>query len=81
MSEPPPLRPGDYAWLEYIGRYVRDHGYAITLRELGAAFGVYAKSSVHRRMTRLRAWGYIDWIDQSDRTLHLTELGKQEVAR
>ncbi len=55
-----------------IAVFTRQHGYAPTLRELGALVGMRTPSAVRWQLDRLRAAGLVDWRDGASRTLRLT---------
>lgn len=67
--------------LELIAAHVDEHGYALTVREVGDAMGWKSPATVHSHLDGLRRLGLVDWRAGEVRTLHLTELGRQALAR
>lgn len=65
----------DLNMLLIIRDFELDHGYAISVRELGERIE-RSPATVHARLTTLRNAGVIDWIDGEARTTHLTHDGK-----
>lgn len=45
--------------LAFIGEYTQDHGYAPTLQEIGARFGLSSVATVHKHVAQLIAKGYL----------------------
>ena len=44
---------------DYIRRYIAGHGYAPSVRDIGAAIGMSSKSGVYDVLSRLEAKGYV----------------------
>lgn len=65
----------DASMLNVIAQYLNEHGYAITVREIGKAFGLSSTATPHHRLARLRGLGLVDWVDGESRTVHLTHAG------
>jgi DNA-binding MarR family transcriptional regulator len=60
--------------LRFISGFIRDNKYCPNLRDLGSALNI-CQSSAYARVKRLRKNGLVDYLDNSPRTLHLTEAG------
>lgn len=71
------IKERDLEALCLIEGYVESRGYAVTVRELGELMGVTSPSTTHQRLHRLRAEGFVDFVDGEPRTLHLTDRGKR----
>lgn len=56
---------------DYIDRYERDHQYAPTVRELAERFD-RSTSSIWRHLILLREAGLVNWVDNQERTVHVT---------
>ena len=46
--------------LNFIITYFKEHGYAPTVREIGAVVGLASTSSVHAHIKTLKRLGYLD---------------------
>lgn len=55
--------------LEYIESYKLEHGYAPTIREIGAGVGLASPSTVHGHLKRLEKKGLINRKECSPRAL------------
>jgi DNA-binding MarR family transcriptional regulator len=64
--------------LRFISGFIRDNKYCPNLRDLGKELGI-CQSSAYARVKRLRKNGLVDYLDNSPRTLHLTEAGEYMV--
>lgn len=71
----PRITERDIEALRCIDRHLREHRYAITVRELGEAMGNTSTSTPHHRLARLKAMGYVDFLVDADRTIHVTDVG------
>ena len=67
----------DLKTLKVIAWHLDTYGYAVSLEELCLQRGWKSKDTAHRKLTRLRRLGFVDWLDDGNRTLHLTEHGKE----
>ena len=54
-----PLTSRQYDLLMWITTYVTTHGYAPSLEEIGAAFGLRSLATVHKHMVNLEMKGHI----------------------
>jgi hypothetical protein len=61
--------------LRFISGFIRDNKYCPNLRDLGSALSI-CQSSAYARVKRLRKAGLVDYLNNSPRTLHLTEAGE-----
>lgn len=66
--------------LELIAEH-SERGYAISVRELGAAMGWSSPATCQSHLYRLRRLGLVDWVAGEQRTLHLTAEGRAAVER
>jgi SOS-response transcriptional repressor LexA len=55
----------------------RRTGYSPTLREIQEATGSASVSNVHDRLVVLRDLGLVTWVEDSPRTLVITESGRR----
>src|ERR687897_1155175 len=44
---------------DYIGRYLKQHGYPPTVREIGKAVGLHSSSTVHAHLSKLESLGVL----------------------
>ncbi|MEK3955706.1 MULTISPECIES: LexA family protein [unclassified Psychrobacillus] len=56
---------------EYIKGYLAEHSYSPTIREIAYGVGLNSPATVHGHLESMRRKGYIDFIDQRSRTLHI----------
>ena len=59
--------------LDGIRRFIDDHGYAPTERELCLESGISSRGSVHRHLVRMKFEGLIDYIPQKSRTIRILD--------
>ena len=68
--------------LNFIITYFKEHGYAPTVREIGAVVGLASTSSVHAHIKTLKRLGYLetDVKDGSPRALRVVgmEFGERK---
>lgn len=68
--------------LDFIIAYFQKHGYALTVREIGAGVGLASTSSVHAHIKNLKRLGYLetDVKDGSPRALRVVgmEFGERK---
>src|SRR3954451_14593223 len=62
---------------DYVARYVDDHGYPPTVREMGEAVGLASPSSVHAHLANLERAGLIRRDPTKPRALELRRDPKQ----
>jgi repressor LexA len=60
--------------LQFIRRYLAQHGYAPKFKEIGLAIGVNSQGTVHRYVQSLEEKGYIDRAKGNARGMSLVEL-------
>ncbi len=81
---PATLYPRERQILEYITQFIQRTGYAPTLREIGAAVGLSAVSTIHEHLEILRGKGFIKRLDGTSRGIEIVEgtfrMGSQEGA-
>lgn len=84
MTAPAPARPTLTATqirvLNVVRRYVAEHGYAPTVREVGALAGVASKSSVHYQLLQLAAKGVIRREPAKARAIILLDLLQEDAS-
>lgn len=56
---------------QWIGRYIAQHGYSPTLREIAARFKISSLNGVACHLDALRSKGRVDWVDGCSRTLRV----------
>jgi repressor LexA len=59
--------------LDYIGGYLQDHGYAPTLEEIGAHFGLSSPATVYKHVQQLARKGYIRKAKHQGRGIQLVD--------
>lgn len=67
-----PLTDRQAQVLAWISRYIDDHGYSPTIREMCVALGIRSPNGVVCHLEPLRRKGYIDWLDARPRTIRTT---------
>lgn len=67
--------------LEFIQASVNERGYAISIRELCVEMGWRSTATAYSHLHGLRRLGLVDWVDGEQRTLHVTELGRDAIRR
>ena len=65
------MKATDDELLEYIDRYVADHGYSPSIREICAAFGYASTCSVKLRLDKMRRQGLVTFEDMLPRTVRV----------
>ena len=65
--------------LNYIKKYVVEHGYPPAIREIGDALGLSSPATVHSHLNRLVQNGYLKKTDSKFRTLEV--VGENEFAK
>lgn len=71
----------DAGVLTTIQLFIREHGYAPTVREIGAVVGLKSSSTVHKHLARLRYHGFITYDDRKSRTIRVVPKGKRHEIR
>ncbi len=61
--------------LDYIGTYIGDHGYAPTLEEMGAFFGLSSPATVYKHVQQLVQKGYLRKARHQGRGIELVAHG------
>lgn len=59
--------------LKAIRKYINEHGYSPTIRELCAILKLRSTSTVHGYLQRLESGGYITRLDKGPRTIRVTK--------
>ena len=54
-----PLTKRQREILDYLNEFIQQHGYAPSLEEIGARFGLSSLATVHKHMTNLETKGFI----------------------
>lgn len=72
-TAPAPLTNRQREILAWLARYIADHGYSPTVREVCQAFNFAAVNGAMAHLRPLRKKGWITWQDGHARTLRITE--------
>lgn len=72
-TERQPLTDRQREILAWLARYIADHGYSPTLRELCLAFKFVSTEGANCHLRALRKKGWIEWNDRQPRTLRVLE--------
>ena len=56
---------------DYIGSYLRHHGYPPTVREIGKAVGLHSSSTVHAHLSKLESLGVLKRDPSKPRALEV----------
>lgn len=73
-TAPLPLTKQQRRVKEYIRKYVRQHGYAPSWREIRDAFGFASLNAVTCHLKPLEAKGHIIWDSKIARSIRLLEV-------
>lgn len=68
-----PLTDRQREILAWLARYIADHGYSPTVREVCQAFGYVSVNGAMCHLHPLRKKGWLTWQDGCPRTLRITE--------
>ncbi|HOM99618.1 MAG TPA: transcriptional repressor LexA, partial [Acidobacteriota bacterium] len=68
-----PLTPRQKEVLDFLSRYLEDHGYAPSLEEIRVHFGMASLNAVHKHLCRLKEKGFIDRLAGRSRSIRLIE--------
>jgi repressor LexA len=68
-----PLTARQQEILAWLAKYIADHGYSPTIRELCLAFGFASTQGAMCHLEPLRKKGWITWNDGQARTLRVLE--------
>lgn len=68
-----PLTPRQKEILDFLSRYLEDHGYAPSLEEIRVHFGMASLNAVHKHLRRLQEKGFIDRLARRSRSIRLIE--------
>ena len=68
-----PLTPRQQEILAWLAKYIADHGYSPTVRELCLAFHFDSVNGAMCHLHPLRKKGWITWNDGQARTLRVLE--------
>jgi repressor LexA len=68
-----PLTDRQREILAWLSRYIDDHGYSPTVRELCLAFGFGSTQGAKCHLDPLRRKGWVTWNDGQARTLRVLE--------
>jgi len=67
----PVLYPRERQILEFVAQFIQRHGYAPTLKEIGAGVGLRSVATVHEHLVKLENKGYIRKIIGSKRGIEV----------
>jgi repressor LexA len=62
--------------MDYLNRYISDNGYAPTLSEIGAYFGLSSLATVHKHLANLERGGFIKRVHNHSRALEMPQRGR-----
>ncbi|HYL60201.1 MAG TPA: transcriptional repressor LexA, partial [Candidatus Acidoferrales bacterium] len=57
--------------IDYLNNYIAEHGYAPTLAEVGAYFGLSSLATVHKHLHNLEQKGFIKRVHNHSRALEV----------
>jgi repressor LexA len=63
--------------LDYLNNYISEHGYAPTLAEVGAYFGLSSLATVHKHLFNLEKDGFIKRVHNHSRALEVSDNEKK----
>lgn len=63
--------------LDFIARFVREHGFSPSVDECRKAAGLKSKSTVHAHLRTLQREGRLSQVPGSPRTLRVVESGEK----
>ena len=66
-----------YLVLKEIVEYEDQHGYAPSIREIGASLGLNSSASVHYHIEKLEAAGYIERLGSPTKRMLINEKARQ----
>ena len=67
--------------IDYLNQYISDHGYAPTLAEVGAYFGLSSLATVHKHLHNLEKKGFITRVHNHSRALEVATIEKPSESR
>ena len=67
--------------IDYLNQYISDHGYAPTLAEVGAYFGLSSLATVHKHLHNLEKKGFITRVHNHSRALEVATSEKVAESR
>lgn len=67
--------------VDYLTNYISEHGYAPTLAEVGAYFGLSSLATVHKHLHNLEQKGFIKRQHNHSRALEVSTPEKHELSR
>ncbi len=67
--------------IDYLNQYISDHGYAPTLAEVGAYFGLSSLATVHKHLHNLEKKGFITRVHNHSRALEVATSEKAAESR
>lgn len=73
--------PSQLKVLRFISRFVRDNGYAPTMREIAEAMGWSSSNAAHDAVRGLIKRGFVNRTPIISRGLTLTDAGRDECVR
>jgi repressor LexA len=73
------LTPQRETLLRFIVAWHAEHGYSPTVRELNELMGLASISTIHGHLEILRDEGCVTWVPGQNRTLVVTERGRNAV--
>ena len=66
--------------MDYLNKYIADNGYAPTLAEIGAYFGLSSLATVHKHLSNLEKGGHIKRDHNHSRALEVPTRGRVRLA-
>lgn len=67
------LTPRQKAILDFVSGYLERHGYAPSLEEIAAHFGIASLNAVHKHLKVLQEKGYIQRLARRSRSIRVTD--------
>jgi repressor LexA len=64
--------------LETVRRFIEEHGYPPTVRQVAAELGLQSASGAHTSLIRLRDAGRVTWVIGQPRTLRVVTMEEEE---
>lgn len=65
------LTDKDYQILDFVYKYIRENGFPPTVREICAEVGLSSPATVHARLNKLEAAGFIERSSTKNRTMRI----------
>jgi repressor LexA len=73
-TTPRPLTERQREILNWLARYIDQHGYSPTLRELCLAFGFASPNGAVCHLVAMQRKGWVTWNERQSRTIRVLEV-------